>query len=466
MVNVLEMGVADLLGALLRGVRAVSLRGCPAYLEAPWVCTAGAHEHYTGNALVGPYADLTAVIFKGNDLSSVDLSHARLFRATFDGVLAENLIATGAEVTEATLRGNFRGADFRGVVSVERDARAGFGWDTFEDERDETGAHNWTLARFNYNWYRSDVLWSGDFSGADFSDANLRRGRFEGDFSDATFVNALFDHATFAGADFSTADFSDAPTVFLMGCDASLPTGRWCVELGRRGPSVLTLQGDEPVIDWHLLDFRYANLAHAWIENANWDDLDLTGVILSHATLRFVSMARADLLGARFVNSTLWSVTLDDTIFRHAELYEATISRTTLSGADFSKASMRKMQAGDGTNTWDRVIFARADLSYADFANATWTDVSAQFADLVNTNLYQSILTRTDFTHALLNRARFTEATLTGSIFDEAWLRGTTLRNVVDGSSASWQEVRWENTQCPDGSNSNENGDTCEGYGL
>ena len=66
---------------------------------------------------------------------------------------------------------------------------------------------------------------------------------------------------------------------------------------------------------------------------------------------------------------------------------------------------------------------------------ASLVGLDASGMDLVNINLYEATLTNADFTNT----------DLAGANMDLAFLMGAT----------------WANTTCPDGTNSNDDGDTC-----
>ncbi len=88
-------------------------------------------------------------------------------------------------------------------------------------------------------------------------------------------------------------------------------------------------------------------------------------------------------------------------------------------------------------------------LSYSELTGAAFDDVSASGAqfvgsDLTNAYFFGANLTDTDFDSANLTDTDFTDANLTGAALPED------LTTVI-----------WENTTCPDGTNSNAHGDTC-----
>ena len=88
--------------------------------------------------------------------------------------------------------------------------------------------------------------------------------------------------------------------------------------------------------------------------------------------------------------------------------------------------------------------FNNADLTYTDFNNVTFTMFSAP-------NGY-----RNDFSNSNLSYSNFNDASLYGLTFANADLTGATFI----GTTFVGNNV-WSNTICPDGTNSDDNGNTC-----
>lgn len=94
---------ADMSGANLDHVNAISLLGCPATLPVNWVCIA--------SALVGPTANLTNANLTGANLSGFDLSGALL-----NGLDLTGTNISGANLSSAGLNGtNLTSADLDGA---------------------------------------------------------------------------------------------------------------------------------------------------------------------------------------------------------------------------------------------------------------------------------------------------------------------------------------------------------------
>jgi hypothetical protein len=85
---------------------------------------------------------------------------------------------------------------------------------------------------------------------------------------------------------------------------------------------------------------------------------------------------------------------------------------------------------------WQGAVFPGGDLSNTDLQGANLQAVALPETDLAGANLQQANLKDADLSHANLNHADLTGANLTG--------------------------VTWSNTTCPDGTNSDSDGGTCQ----
>jgi hypothetical protein len=104
--------------------------------------------------------------------------------------------------------------------------------------------------------------------------------------------------------------------------------------------------------------------------------------------------------------------------------------RAQLIGANLVDAYLGTDRAGNG------VDLGSAKLTNANLTNAVLTGASLRFADLTNANL-------------------------TG-----AYLQGADLTGATGGTSATVTNVLWAETVCPDGTNSDNDRNTCVGHGF
>jgi hypothetical protein len=117
---------------------------------------------------------------------------------------------------------------------------------------------------------------------------------------------------------------------------------------------------------------------------------------------------------------------------------DASLMHCDLRGTDLSGMTLRSAHF-DGANLSDAVL-DRADLTGAVLGVANLSGTSFAGADLTGANLSYSNVWNADFTGAVLTGARFTDSAVTGAV--------------------------WSDTTCPDGSNSDDHGATCMGYGI
>lgn len=131
-------------------------------------------------------------------------------------------------------------------------------------------------------------------------------------------------------------------------------------------------------------------------------------------------------------------------------------------GKDFTNAFIRQLQLMNvdmsDTNFSSSVItggqFTGSDLSNSDFSNSNVSSTSFQNTTLASTNFTAASAEGTGFQNANLTNGNFTNANFTYADFTGATNMDTT---TLTG-------VTWDNTICPDGTNSNDNGNTCVGH--
>jgi uncharacterized protein YjbI with pentapeptide repeats len=159
-------------------------------------------------------------------------------------------------------------------------------------------------------------------------------------------------------------------------------------------------------LDVHAADFSDSDLRHATFNGSDAHFADFSG-----ADARLTSWVLADLHDAKFRNTLL-----DDAVFTGADLSGAVMTQVGISGG----------------------IFDGADLHGADLRNSFTIDSSFLGANLSETNFLGGSLTNSNLTGATLLNAIITDDVLQHADFDD--------------------------TTCPDGTNSDVNGDTCVGH--
>ena len=171
----------------------------------------------------------------------------------------------------------------------------------------------------------------------------------------------------------------------------------------------LGIQMDPPI-------FNFANLKNASLSYSNFSDASFVNANLRSADGIFSTFHRAD-----FSNAAM-----SFGIFRQSDFTDAQFVGAQLTNTEFRYSDMSGVNL---TNAWiyGGGDWLMVDLSYADLTNAMMYDLDLRYANLTGADLTAADL-------AYLNTS-YGPADLTG--------------------------VTWSNTTCPDGTNSDNNGNTC-----
>ena len=207
--------------------------------------------------------------------------------------------------------------------------------------------------------------------------------------------------------------------------------------------------------DFSNSDFTGANMIAVAVLHSDFSNVDFSDSNLS--LLVSTSEQTAD-------NPTYFENTnLSGSIFASAEMRWIHLSFSDLSYADLTDAILTG------------AILDDADLSYADLSYANLGQFRTIYEETMNWelnstttiyNYYNTSATNTSFYHASLQNAILSDGNYINADFRFADLKGADLTNAtLTGSnffSANLSEVYWNNTICPDGQNSDDNGFTCE----
>lgn len=183
----------------------------------------------------------------------------------------------------------------------------------------------------------------------------------------------------------------------------------------------------------------FADLRGTDLSYANMSDLNLTGANLKAANLNYTMLQGADLRYADLRYTWLTGANLTGADLSYAGLHVAWLNDANLTGANLTGAYL------PGANLYDANL-SGTDLIYAYLRYATLYDVDLSGADLSGANLTYATLTGADLSGADLENVDLIGANLTGADLSNAHLTGTI----------------WYGTICPDGANSDDNGNTCE----
>jgi len=203
------------------------------------------------------------------------------------------------------------------------------------------------------------------------------------------------------------------------------------------------------------------NLSYA-LEEIEWMEthvvVHLIGVNLSGADLLFADLSDSVILDSNLSGADLrWSFlnnsNLSGTDFSYAQLgdvvfgYDANLTNVSFRGANLANVQFHRSISFDGVDFSDTILGPIFDFSPV-FYNVNFSGSDLSYSDLSSGSFDFVDLT---FSHGLAFVSD-------GASFENSDLTGAT--NAVPYNSY------WFNTICPDGSNSDDNGNTCEGHGI
>ncbi|MGI9622816.1 MAG: pentapeptide repeat-containing protein [Acidimicrobiales bacterium] len=392
--------------------------GAPASLPPDYSLTMG--------YLVGPTADLTDASLPGADLAGRDLRWLTLDGIDLAGANLTNAMLSSPLAPEA-FGAVFDGADFTGahvslVVSDSSFVSVNVSGATIElDPNLRSGGGNdfsnvdFTTATFDGSVnLRDAVLIETDFTGrsanvvapgSDWTDADLTNAQISGSFDDA-----LLDGTIVSGLDLSSADLDGVRSGGLVGLPVAIPS-EWTLWNG------------------HLIGAYAQPLPGA----------DLAGLSVPDGDLFGVELISADLSGADLSGATL--------VF--ADLTDSNLADVDLDGTNLNFATFDGVSSGG--------LIGQPTISNSDFV------VRGGYLIGPKTNLRDAQLSGLDLSSAVLRFSDLAGAQMIGTNLTGAFLRGADLTG-ADLTGADLTDVGWKNTTCPDGTNSDDNGDTCEGH--
>ena len=206
---------------------------------------------------------------------------------------------------------------------------------------------------------------------------------------------------------------------------------------------------------------------------------NLVGADFSDTNLKYRNFAKADLhdaifaktpiIGAVFDDANLSNTVFDQTVYSsdgRPQSAKASFKRSNLTQARFLNAI--NIQDSDFSNSNFTSVFVDTGSSFTD---SNFTSVDFRTTTFTGQPYYQgptgllnsSNLTNTRFDNQNLSNFYFqgnnaANANFTNVNFTNSYLYGTNL------STATLTGVTWANTQCPDNTNSDDNGNTCVGH--
>jgi uncharacterized protein YjbI with pentapeptide repeats len=214
--------------------------------------------------------------------------------------------------------------------------------------------------------------------------------------------------------------------------------------------------------DLQMADLSNAVLAGADLSDANLTTADLNGANLDTADLAGAVLASADLSGADVFGTDLTGADLADAKLFAAKIMNANLTATDLTGADLfevvSGGGIVAAQMPSLPADWtlasgylvgpfailNNAMLAGVNLAGDDLDDAIFGGATLSGADLSDANLIQANLEGADLEGANLDGANLTGANLAQA----------DLANAVNFATADWNGVAWNDTTCPDGTNS------------
>ena len=196
-------------------------------------------------------------------------------------------------------------------------------------------------------------------------------------------------------------------------------------------PTVIIAEGKAPSLK-HFIEKVKGDLGFADLR-----DKDLSGVNLSGAHLSEADLSRCNLEGA--------------------DLTGAYIHSCNFTAAEMSRAVMRNVRGGPGTN------FNAANLSHVKLHNANLREADFSFAHMFSIDSSRAFLRDATLSGAICNNSDFSEATLDGALLDHMKLtdanlsRASLVEVLLDHTdlsrtnfteaqlSAGWQDITPEN---------------------
>lgn len=150
--------------------------------------------------------------------------------------------------------------------------------------------------------------------------------------------------------------------------------------------------------------------------------------------------------------------------FSYAQILKGNFDGGNFTGVNFSHARL-------SSSTFQNSIFANANLSYAEISGSN--QVGFQNADLTSSNLSHSTFsgfatstnfTGADFSNAAINNVNMSDSNFSNTNFSNTTFDSVNMTNATNAATATFTGVTWTNVTCPDGTNSDDNSNTCAGH--
>jgi len=151
-------------------------------------------------------------------------------------------------------------------------------------------------------------------------------------------------------------------------------------------------------------------------------------------------------------------------LFQGKDFTNAQINGVNFTGVDIHGIILKGARISSGD-------FSTANLTGADFSNLFVpvfqdpglipnSEGGIANARFLNANLMNSNFSNNTFTF----RTTFAQANLQGANFSNTSFKNVDFTGAINGTTANFTNTTWTNTKCPDGTNSDNNGNTCVGH--
>ena len=203
---------------------------------------------------------------------------------------------------------------------------------------------------------------------------------------------------------------------------------------------------DMSMSNFSNINFSTSNLAHVNFAYSVLDGVDFSNTNLNRAYLQNTSMRgviSGGIVGADIVLPADWRLVQGFLIGPFANLRHKAITNSNLAGAQLMYAQLAY------TN------LASSQLQGADLSGSDARGADMSYTNLTGATLRWSTLMWSNFSFANLTGANLSGAFLAGANFHGANLSG------ADLTGADLTGVNWQDTICPDGTNSNTHNQTC-----
>ena len=157
--------------------------------------------------------------------------------------------------------------------------------------------------------------------------------------------------------------------------------------------------------------------------------------------------------------SSILTENVDTNLSVYSKLASANLAGAYLADANLSGLNLGSANLSGATLTGANL--SGATLTSANLKDTTLTGANLTNANLSSTNLMDATLTGANLTNANLSSTNLKDTTLTGANLTNANLSSTNLMGASGLGTATLTGATWSRTNCPDNTNSNNDGGSC-----